>query len=221
MTSQNFLFTPKKDTRKPKERKKESIMSSRGEIDETVPRTFVASSDVPSVVSSALGGLASFSPHLAQNRLEKNVVVSTPKGPRVRRRVRRQRVAVVSGGGSGHEPAMSGFTGPGFLSAAACGDVFASPSVDQISTTIDAVLEEEDIDSIVLVVMNYTGGTRRRRREEHFFYSQRIHTSRMTRPTRVLSSRLSLVLSRSDSPIDDDDHRFLYFRTRRCRAQMW
>ena len=163
MTSQNFLFTPKKDTRKPKERKKESIMSSRGEIDETVPRTFVASSDVPSVVSSALGGLASFSPHLA-HRLEKNVVVSTPKGRR-----HKQRVAVVSGGGSGHEPAMSGFTGPGFLSAAACGDVFASPSVDQISTAIDAVLEEEDIDSIVLVVMNYTGGTRRRRREEHFF----------------------------------------------------
>ena len=198
-----------------------SSSSSRGgEIDETVlPRTtFVASSDVPSVVSSALAGLASFSPHHL-NRLEKNVVVSTPKGPRVRRR---QRVAVVSGGGSGHEPAMSGFTGPGFLSAAACGDVFASPSVDQISTAIDAVLEEEDIDSIVLVVMNYTGGTRRRRRrrEEHFFYSQRIHTSRMTRPTRVLSSRLSLVLSRSDSPIDDD-HRFLYFRTRRCHAQMW
>ena len=194
-----------------------SSSSSRGgEIDETVlPRTtFVASFDVPSVVSSALAGLASFSPHHL-NRLEKNVVVSTPKGPRVRRR---QRVAVVSGGGSGHEPAMSGFTGPGFLSAAACGDVFASPSVDQISTAIDAVLEEEDIDSIVLVVMNYTGGTRR---EEHFFYSQRIHTSRMTRPTRVLSSRLSLVLSRSDSPIDDDDHRFLYFRTRRCRAQMW
>ena len=200
-----------------------SSSSSRGgEIDETVlPRTtFVASFDVPSVVSSALAGLASFSPHHL-NRLEKNVVVSTPKGPRVRRR---QRVAVVSGGGSGHEPAMSGFTGPGFLSAAACGDVFASPSVDQISTAIDAVLEEEDIDSIVLVVMNYTGGTRRRRRrrrEENFFYSQRIHTSRMTRPTRVLSSRLSLVLSRSDSPIDDDDHRFLYFRTRRCRAQMW
>ena len=205
-----------------------SSSSSRGgEIDETVlPRTtFVASSDVPSVVSSALAGLASFSPHHL-NRLEKNVVVSTPKKGRQslrRRKQQQQRVAVVSGGGSGHEPAMSGFTGPGFLSAAACGDVFASPSVDQISTAIDAVLEEEDIDSIVLVVMNYTGGTqrRRRRREEHFFYSQRIHTSRMTRPTRVLSSRLSLVLSRSDSPIDDDDHRFLYLRTRRCRAQMW
>ena len=60
-----------------------------------------------------------------------------------------------------HEPAMSGFTGPGFLSAAACGDVFASPSVEQIGSAIDAVLEEnEDIDGILLVVMNYTGGTK-------------------------------------------------------------
>jgi len=129
--------------------------------------TFVASSDVSSVVSSALAGLASFGPHQL-HRLEKNVVVSTPKkGRRLRRK--QQRVAVVSGGGSGHEPAMSGFTGPGFLSAAACGDVFASPSVDQIVTAIDAVLEEdEDIDSIALVVMNYTGGTKRR---NIFFYS--------------------------------------------------
>ena len=56
---------------------------------------------------------------------------------------------------------MSGFTGPGFLSAAACGDVFASPSVEQIGSAIDAVLEEnEDIDGILLVVMNYTGGTK-------------------------------------------------------------
>ena len=148
-----------------------SSSSSRGgEIDETVlPRTtFVASSDVSSVVSSALAGLASFGPHQL-HRLEKNVVVSTPKKGRRRLRNTKQRVAVVSGGGSGHEPAMSGFTGPGFLSAAACGDVFASPSVDQIGTAIDAVLEDdEDIDSIALVVMNYTGGTKRR---NFFFYS--------------------------------------------------
>ena len=48
------------------------------------------------------------------------------------------------------------------------------------------------------------------------------HEAEVLQPTRgVLSSRLSLVLSCSDSPIDDDYHRFLYFRTRRCRAQMW
>ena len=83
---------------------------------------------------------------------------------------------------------MSGFTGPGFLSAAACGDVFASPSVDQIGHAIDAVLEEdEDIDSIALVVMNYTGGTNE---EDHFFLVFVIHTSRIgtiLRPTRRCS----------------------------------
>jgi dihydroxyacetone kinase len=42
------------------------------------------------------------------------------------------KVAVVSGGGSGHEPAHAGFVGPGLLTAAVCGDVFASPSVDAV-----------------------------------------------------------------------------------------
>ena len=154
--------------------------------------TFVASSDVSSVVSSALAGLASFGPHQL-HRLEKNVVVSTPKkGRRLQRRNTKQRVAVVSGGGSGHEPAVSGFTGPGFLSAAACGDVFASPSVDQIVAAIDAVLEDdEDIDSIALVVMNYTGGTNERGGPFFLFFV--INTSRIAtiiRPTRgALESR--------------------------------
>ena len=155
-------------------------MSSSSSSSRTTPTTtFVASSDVSSVVSSSLAGLASFGPHQLHHRLEKNVVVSTPlkkEDGRLLQR-RKQRVAVVSGGGSGHEPAMSGFTGPGFLSAAACGDVFASPSVDQIGTAIDAVLEEdEDIDSIALVVMNYTGGTNE---EDHFFFFFINNTSRI------------------------------------------
>ena len=49
------------------------------------------------------------------------------------------KVAVVSGGGSGHEPAHAGFVGPGLLSAAVCGDVFASPSVDAVLAGILAV----------------------------------------------------------------------------------
>ena len=163
MTSQNFCRKKKAK----KERKHCIIMSSSSSSSRTTPTTtFVASSDVSSVVSSSLAGLASFGPHQLHHRLEKNVVVSTPlkkESGRRRQGLRRntQRVAVVSGGGSGHEPAMSGFTGPGFLSAAACGDVFASPSVEQIGSAIDAVLEEnEDIDGIALVVMNYTGGTK-------------------------------------------------------------
>ena len=151
--------------------------------------TFVASSDVSSVVSSALAGLASFGPHQL-HRLEKNVVVSTPKkGRRLRRK---QRVAVVSGGGSGHEPAMSGFTGPGFLSAAACGDVFASPSVDQIVAAIDAVLEDdEDIDSIALVVMNYTGGTNERGGPFFFILRNKHQSHRHDNTTHAWCSRES------------------------------
>jgi dihydroxyacetone kinase len=51
----------------------------------------------------------------------------------------KSRVALVSGGGSGHEPAHVGFVGQGMLSAAVCGDVFASPSVDAVLAGILAV----------------------------------------------------------------------------------
>ncbi|KAB1074430.1 dihydroxyacetone kinase subunit DhaK [Methylobacterium planeticum] len=64
------------------------------------------------------------------------------------------RVAVVSGGGSGHEPAHAGFVGPGLLSAAVCGDVFASPSVDAVLAGILAVTGPA---GCLLVVKNYAG----------------------------------------------------------------
>lgn len=51
----------------------------------------------------------------------------------------RSRVAVISGGGSGHEPAHAGFVGRGMLTAAVCGEVFASPSVDAVLAAILAV----------------------------------------------------------------------------------
>ena len=64
------------------------------------------------------------------------------------------KVAVVSGGGSGHEPAHAGFVGPGLLSAAVCGDVFASPSADAVLAGILAVTGEA---GCLLVVKNYAG----------------------------------------------------------------
>src|SRR5690625_5949976 len=48
-------------------------------------------------------------------------------------------VALISGGGSGHEPAHVGYVGPGMLTAAVCGDVFSSPSADAVLTAIRAV----------------------------------------------------------------------------------
>ncbi|KAJ0105337.1 hypothetical protein Patl1_19517 [Pistacia atlantica] len=64
------------------------------------------------------------------------------------------KVAVISGGGSGHEPAHSGFVGEGMLTAAICGDIFASPPVDSILAGIRAVTGPM---GCLLVVTNYTG----------------------------------------------------------------
>lgn len=66
----------------------------------------------------------------------------------------KSRVALVSGGGSGHEPAHVGFVGAGMLTAAVCGDVFASPSVDAVLAGILAVTGPA---GCLLVVKNYTG----------------------------------------------------------------
>ncbi|NHU84180.1 DAK2 domain-containing protein [Kocuria sp. JC486] len=62
--------------------------------------------------------------------------------------------AVISGGGSGHEPAHAGFVGQGMLDAAVCGPVFTSPSVDAVEAAIEAVGPDRDV---LLVVKNYTG----------------------------------------------------------------
>ncbi|WP_111747608.1 dihydroxyacetone kinase subunit DhaK [Salinisphaera orenii] len=64
------------------------------------------------------------------------------------------RVAVISGGGSGHEPAHAGFVGAGMLTAAAAGDVFASPTVDAVLAAILAVTGEG---GCLLIIKNYTG----------------------------------------------------------------
>jgi len=66
----------------------------------------------------------------------------------------KSRVAIISGGGSGHEPAHAGFVGKGMLTAAICGDVFASPSVDAVLAGILAVTGPA---GCLLVVKNYTG----------------------------------------------------------------
>lgn len=64
------------------------------------------------------------------------------------------KVALISGGGSGHEPAHAGFVGAGMLTAAVCGEVFASPSVDAVLAGILAVTGPA---GCLLIVKNYTG----------------------------------------------------------------
>lgn len=63
-------------------------------------------------------------------------------------------VAVVSGGGSGHEPAHAGYVGVGMLTAAVAGAVFTSPSVDAVLAALRALASPA---GILLIVKNYTG----------------------------------------------------------------
>lgn len=64
------------------------------------------------------------------------------------------KVAIISGGGSGHEPSHAGFVGKGMLSAAVCGPVFTSPTPDQIFEAIKAADEGA---GVFLVIKNYSG----------------------------------------------------------------
>ncbi|MBS1104051.1 dihydroxyacetone kinase subunit DhaK [Gluconobacter sp. Dm-62] len=66
----------------------------------------------------------------------------------------KSKVAIISGGGSGHEPAHAGFVGKGMLTAAVCGALFASPNVDAI---LAAILEVTGDAGCLLIVKNYTG----------------------------------------------------------------
>lgn len=75
-----------------------------------------------------------------------NVVVRTDK--------KEGKVALISGGGSGHEPAHGGFVGTGMLDAAVAGAVFTSPTPDQIYEGIKAIATDK---GVLMVVKNYTG----------------------------------------------------------------
>lgn len=68
--------------------------------------------------------------------------------------VREQQVALISGGGSGHEPAHAGYVGAGMLSAAVAGEVFTSPSTNSVFAAIQAVCGKP---GALLIVKNYTG----------------------------------------------------------------
>ncbi|NQD68412.1 dihydroxyacetone kinase subunit DhaK [Bacillus haikouensis] len=64
------------------------------------------------------------------------------------------KVTLISGGGSGHEPAHAGLVGKGMLDAAVCGDIFASPSQIQVYQAIKATAGKK---GVLLVIKNYSG----------------------------------------------------------------
>lgn len=71
-----------------------------------------------------------------------------------RKELKREKVALLSGGGSGHEPAHAGYVGEGMLDAAVCGDIFASPSQIQVYQGIKAAAGDK---GVLLIIKNYSG----------------------------------------------------------------
>jgi dihydroxyacetone kinase-like protein len=100
-----------------------------------------------SVVANALDGLAAAHPNLLRVQRDPDVVLRSDAPVR-------GKVALISGGGSGHEPLHSGFVGRGMLDAACPGAVFTSPVPDQILAAARAV---DGGAGVLLIVKNYTG----------------------------------------------------------------
>ncbi|KAF5547757.1 dihydroxyacetone kinase [Fusarium mexicanum] len=98
-----------------------------------------------SLVPRALRSLVTANPHLILNEPERVVANQFHD---------RSKVAIISGGGSGHEPSWSGFVGEGLLSAVACGDIFASPSTKQI---LAAKKLAPSTKGTIFLITNYTG----------------------------------------------------------------
>jgi len=98
------------------------------------------------VVADALAGIAAAHPELRVDVKERVVARAA--------RTRAGKVALVSGGGSGHEPLHAGFVGPGMLDAACPGEVFTSPVPGQM---LAAALGVDGGAGVLLVVKNYTG----------------------------------------------------------------
>ncbi|WP_441249916.1 dihydroxyacetone kinase subunit DhaK [Kitasatospora sp. McL0602] len=98
------------------------------------------------VLTDALAGFAAAHPELTVDLDQRVIARGTRPGT--------PKVAVVSGGGSGHEPLHGGFVGPGMLDAACPGEIFTSPVPDQVLAAAQAVHTGA---GVVLVVKNYTG----------------------------------------------------------------
>ena len=97
------------------------------------------------VVTEMVSGLTRAYPDLIKRLDGTNVLVKADNTSQVQ---------LISGGGSGHEPSHAGFIGDGMLSAAVCGEVFTSPTPDQIYEAAKAV---DTGDGVFFIIKNYSG----------------------------------------------------------------
>jgi dihydroxyacetone kinase len=105
--------------------------------------------DPKDVTREMLAGLVQMNPNLALLG-EENVVVRSD----LEEWRKRGHVAIISGGGAGHEPAHAGYVGDGMLTAAVSGEVFTSPSTDAVLSAIRACATPA---GVLLIIKNYTG----------------------------------------------------------------
>ena len=108
----------------------------------------------------------------------------------VRKEKKKQGVALVSGGGSGHEPAHAGYVAEGMLDAAVCGEVFTSPTPDKILSAIKAV---DNGDGVLLIVKNYAGDVM------NFEMAQEM--------AEMEDIQVATVIVKDDIAVSDDDKR--------------
>lgn len=97
------------------------------------------------LVNKALRGIISYNPALSLDEANRVVFDSSYD---------RSKVSIISGGGSGHEPAWTGYVGHNMLTASVQGDIFASPSTKQILAAVESVPSDQ---GTILVITNYTG----------------------------------------------------------------
>ena len=100
--------------------------------------------DSDKVVTEMLQGMAIANPNIVYH--DKFEVIA--------RKNKTEKVGIVSGGGSGHEPAHGGYVGTGMLDAAVAGNVFASPSPDRI---LKGIQEANTGKGVLMVIKNYSG----------------------------------------------------------------
>ena len=102
--------------------------------------------NVDNILSESLTGFATAHADLVSLNLDPNYLTRANKA--------KNKVAIISGGGSGHEPLHSGFVGYGMLDAACPGHVFTSPTPDQMIAAAEAV---ESGKGVLFIVKNYAG----------------------------------------------------------------
>src|SRR5256885_4684642 len=102
--------------------------------------------DIDAVMRESLGGMVAAHPGLLRVEFEPTFVARAQRAT--------NKVALLSGGGSGHEPLHAGFVGRGMLDAACPGQVFTSPTPDQMVAAMEAV---ETGNGCLFIVKNYEG----------------------------------------------------------------